>query len=101
MSPVSSAVAVALVGPLDHHGAIIEAIFVDKNHPERSVLTVCLLCCAVCPPVLLWPAVEPWAGWFVIAAFAGILMWEQVWDLPGHAALSGEVLTTQGPKGFG
>jgi hypothetical protein len=35
------------------------------------------------------PAVKPWAGWFVIAAFAGILMWEQVWDLPGHAALSG------------
>lgn len=35
------------------------------------------------------PAVEPWAGWFVVAAFAAILMWEQVWDLPGHAALSG------------
>jgi hypothetical protein len=39
--------------------------------------------------VHMFPAVERWAGWFVIAAFAGILMWEQVWDLPGHAALSG------------
>ena len=39
---------------------------------------------------MLLAAVEPWAGWFVVAAFAGILLWEQVWDLPGHAALSGK-----------
>jgi len=43
-------------------------------------------------------AVEPWAGWFVVGAFAAILMWEQVWDLPGHAILSGErnVLSSAG-----
>jgi len=39
---------------------------------------------------LLPIAVEPWTGWFVVGAFAAILMWEQVWDLPGHAILSGE-----------
>jgi hypothetical protein len=44
---------------------------------------------AALPILSFCPAVEPWAGWFVVAAFAGILMWEQVWDLPGHAALSG------------
>jgi hypothetical protein len=49
------------------------------THLHKGI--VCSGCCC--------SAVEPWAGWFVVAAFAGILMWEQVWDLPGHAALSG------------
>jgi hypothetical protein len=46
-----------------------------------------------CQAALLYlcVAVEPWAGWFVVAAFAAILVWEEVWDLPGHADLSGEL----------
>lgn len=37
-------------------------------------------------------AVEQWGGWFLLALFAGILVWEEVWDLPNSAALSGWLL---------
>ena len=37
-------------------------------------------------------AVDAWGGWFMFALFAGILIWEEVWDLPNSAALSGWLL---------
>jgi hypothetical protein len=36
--------------------------------------------------------VSHWGGWFVVTAFAAILVWEEVWDLPNTAALSGWLL---------
>ena len=35
---------------------------------------------------------DAWGGWFMFALFAGILIWEEVWDLPNSAALSGWLL---------
>jgi hypothetical protein len=37
-------------------------------------------------------AVASWSGWFLLATFAAILVWEEVWDLPNNAALSGWLL---------
>jgi hypothetical protein len=36
--------------------------------------------------------VSSWGGWFLVTAFAAILVWEEVWDLPNNAALSGWLL---------
>lgn len=44
------------------------------------------------PLLLLGVAVSRWGGWFIAAAFAGILVWEEVWDLPNTAYLSGWLL---------
>ena len=33
-----------------------------------------------------------WGGWWLLASFAGILVWEEVWDLPNTAYLSGWLL---------
>ena len=37
-------------------------------------------------------AVSQWGGWFVATTFAAILVWEEVWDLPNTAYLSGWLL---------
>lgn len=37
-------------------------------------------------------AVDNWGPWFVWALFAAILVWEEVWDLPDTAYLSGWLL---------
>jgi hypothetical protein len=44
--------------------------------------------------LLKWPreAMEEWGPWFLFWLFAGILVWEEVWDLPGNAALSSWLL---------
>jgi hypothetical protein len=47
---------------------------------------------AAVPLLLLGIAVARWGGWFIAAAFAGILVWEEVWDLPNTAYLSGWLL---------
>ena len=35
---------------------------------------------------------EAWGGWAMLALFAGILVWEEAWDLPNTAALSAALL---------
>ena len=44
--------------------------------------------------LLKWPreAMDQWGPWFLFALFAAILVWEEVWDLPQHAALSSWLL---------
>lgn len=44
--------------------------------------------------LMKWPKEEmdQWGPWFLFAMFAGILVWEEVWDLPQHAALSSWLL---------
>lgn len=41
-----------------------------------------------------WPSIElrAYADWAMVAGFAAILLWEEVWDLPHHADLSGWLL---------
>jgi transcriptional regulator with AAA-type ATPase domain/NAD-dependent dihydropyrimidine dehydrogenase PreA subunit len=41
-----------------------------------------------------WPrqSAEKWGGWFLFSLFAGILIWEEVWDLPNTAYLSAWLL---------
>lgn len=41
-----------------------------------------------------WPRAEldRWGGWFMLALFAAILVWEEAWDLPNTAALSSWLL---------
>ncbi|MEW5308688.1 MAG: hypothetical protein WDW38_000627 [Sanguina aurantia] len=67
--------------------------------------------CAVCPfmiygelvqrwrlskgaKLMKWPreAADLYGPWFLFGLFAAILVWEEVWDLPNHAALSGWLL---------
>lgn len=44
--------------------------------------------------LLKWPreTVEAFGPWFLFSLFAAILVWEEVWDLPQHAALSSWLL---------
>ena len=53
---------------------------------------------------LKWPreAFERYGPWFLFSLFGAILVWEEVWDLPHSAALSGWllVLITAGAVGF-
>jgi hypothetical protein len=44
------------------------------------------------PLLLFGVSVSRWGGWFIAAAFAGILVWEEVWDLPNTAYMSGWLL---------
>jgi membrane protein DedA with SNARE-associated domain len=37
-------------------------------------------------------AVAAWGGWLLLMGFAAILVWDEVWDLPNNAALSGYLL---------
>lgn len=41
-----------------------------------------------------WPrdVMEKWGYLFLTSLFLGILIWEEVWDLPGHASLSSSLL---------
>lgn len=41
-----------------------------------------------------WPreSMEKWGYLFLTSLFTGILVWEEVWDLPGHASLSSSLL---------
>lgn len=44
--------------------------------------------------LLKWPRqqLDAWGGWFLFWLFAGILVWEEVWDLPDTAYLSSALL---------
>ena len=46
-------------------------------------------CTALCVVI---PAGEQYGPWFLYGLFAAILVWEEVWDLPHTAALSGWLL---------
>jgi hypothetical protein len=52
--------------------------------------------------VTVFPAGERYGPWFLFGLFAAILVWEEVWDLPHSAALSGWllVLITAGAAAF-
>jgi transcriptional regulator with AAA-type ATPase domain len=72
------------------------------------------LWCAVCPFMItaeglrrlsLWlfprqlrawntPWLNRWGGWLLFGGFLAIYLWEQLWDLPHHAALSSWLLLT-------
>lgn len=45
-------------------------------------------------PLRRWPraALDAWGAWFLFALFFAILVWEEAWDLPQHAALSSSLL---------
>ena len=45
-------------------------------------------------PLRRWPraALDAWGAWFLFALFFAILVWEEAWDLPQHAALSSWLL---------
>jgi hypothetical protein len=106
-------VAVLFLGPQDReHNAALLA-FWDLWWPLSFFAFPFLgrIWCSVCPfmimgelaqkgaaaagwPLRRWPraALDAWGAWFLFALFAGILVWEEAWDLPQHAALSSWLL---------
>ncbi len=106
-------VAVLFIGPQDReHNAALLA-FWDLWWPLSFFAYPFLgrIWCSVCPfmivgelaqkgaaaagwPLRRWPraALDAWGAWFLFALFFGILVWEEAWDLPQHAALSSWLL---------
>ncbi|KAG2494498.1 hypothetical protein HYH03_007267 [Edaphochlamys debaryana] len=106
-------VALLLLGPQDRAHSPSLAVFWDYWWPLVFVSYPFLgrVWCAVCPfmiygelmqkwrvsqgaQLLKWPreAAEKYGPPFLFSLFAGILVWEEVWDLPHSAYLSGWLL---------
>lgn len=67
---------------------------VMKNILKRQLL-LAIPCCRCPMSFTAHPcgyAVGEWGPWFLWALFAAILVWEEVWDLPNTAYLSGWLL---------
>lgn len=79
--PASSNPCFRFSAPFAQHSSLIRS---SRDHPfsnARRLKTTHFL-----------PAAESWGPWFLFALFAGILVWEDVWHLNTHAALSGGLL---------
>lgn len=106
-------VALLLFGPQDRAHNFGLNLFWDYWWPGIFLVYPFLgrVWCSVCPFMIFgeltqrwqlsrgvvlrkWPhaQVDAWGGWFLFALFAAILVWEEVWDLPNSAALSGWLL---------
>ncbi|KAG2494517.1 hypothetical protein HYH03_007284 [Edaphochlamys debaryana] len=106
-------VALLLLGPQERYDNAMLAVFWDYWWPLVFISYPLLgrVWCAVCPfmiygeitqkwriamgaPLLKWPrdAAEKYGPPFLFSLFAGILVWEEVWDLPHSAYLSGWLL---------
>lgn len=97
------------IGPQDREHNVFLNFFWDWWWPGIFIVYPFLgrIWCSVCPfmiygeivqrwrmsqgaKLMKWPrdAMESYGGWFLFGLFAGILVWEEVWDLPQSAALS-------------
>ncbi|KAJ9518641.1 hypothetical protein QJQ45_018664, partial [Haematococcus lacustris] len=106
-------VALLLWGPQDRDHNVVMNVFWAMWWPGIFIVYPFLgrVWCAVCPFMIYgelvqrwrlasgaqlakWPkaAMEVGGPWFLTALFAAILVWEQVWDLPNSAWLSGWLL---------
>ncbi|PSC73341.1 ATPase AAA [Micractinium conductrix] len=106
-------VAVLLWGPQDRDHNFALNAFWAWWWPGVSIVYPFLgrVWCSVCPfmitgelvqrwrisrgaELLKWPReqLDQWGAWSLFAMFAAILVWEEVWDLPHTAALSGWLL---------
>ncbi|MEN9275683.1 MAG: sigma 54-interacting transcriptional regulator [Gloeomargarita sp. GMQP_bins_5] len=107
-------VAIGFWGPQDRAHNVTLHLFWAWWWPVSLVLFPFLgrIWCAVCPFMIygellqrlslkLWPRklrpwprplAEKWGGWFLLALFALILLWEELWDLPNTAYLSSWLL---------
>ena len=102
--------AVLFFGPQDRDHNPMLNVFWDMWWPLVfiSFLFLGRIWCSVCPfmiygelvqrwresngvKLLKWPReqLEKYGPWFLFGLFAAILVWEEVWDLPHSAALSG------------
>lgn len=88
------------VPKLDVHMFLFSAAYLLVLRSASGGLVVCRWSAPISagqlPPLapLLFRAcaVERWGGWFLFGLFAGILIWEEVWDLPDTAYLSSWLL---------
>jgi len=106
-------VALLLFGPQDRDHNPVLNVFWDWWWPGIFLVYPFLgrVWCAVCPFMIYgelvqrvrlaqgavlakWPRkqMEAWGPWFLFSLFTAILVWEEVWDLPHTAALSGWLL---------
>ncbi|GAQ91111.1 hypothetical protein KFL_007280100 [Klebsormidium nitens] len=106
-------VCLLLFGPQDREHNVVLTVFWAYWWPVIFLMYPFLgrVWCAICPfmiygelvqrwrlsrgaQLLKWPreTAEAWGPWFLFAMFAGILLWEDVWHLSTHAALSGGLL---------
>ncbi|GAX80436.1 hypothetical protein CEUSTIGMA_g7875.t1, partial [Chlamydomonas eustigma] len=106
-------VALLLWGPQDRDHNFVLNFFWAWWWPLSFVAFLFLgrVWCAVCPFMIYGELVQKWriasgaslmkwpremgeeyGPWFLLSLFAGILIWEEVWDLPNTASLSGWLL---------
>ncbi|KAL6765626.1 sigma-54 interaction domain family [Haematococcus lacustris] len=106
-------VALLLCGPQDRDHNVVMNVFWAMWWPGIFIVYPFLgrVWCAVCPFMIYGELVQRWrlasgaqlakwpkatmevgGPWFLTALFAAILVWEQVWDLPNSAWLSGWLL---------
>eukprot|EP00878_Enallax_costatus_P004842 GHUV01005096.1.p1 GENE.GHUV01005096.1~~GHUV01005096.1.p1 ORF type:complete len:906 (+),score=289.25 GHUV01005096.1:167-2884(+) len=106
-------VALLFIGPQDRAHNFCLSLFWNYWWPLMFVIYPFLgrIWCSICPFMIYgevmqrwrmasgvvlrrWPReeLERWGGWFLFALFAGILVWEEVWELQDTAYLSSWLL---------
>ncbi|GAQ87672.1 hypothetical protein KFL_003690030 [Klebsormidium nitens] len=109
----AATVALLLFGPQDREHNVALTVFWAYWWPVLFLIYPFLgrVWCSVCPfmiygelvqkwrlgtgaKLLQWPreTAETWGPWFLVSLFGAILVWEDVWHLSSHAALSAGLL---------